>query len=99
MTPQTRSAIPITHTRRRVLTTLAAATPALASLACGQSATSGDSKSTQALKNVTIRVVARTAQEADMWPIRIPAFMQAYPTIKVEPELYPSDIVGKITAL
>ncbi|HEU5317539.1 MAG TPA: extracellular solute-binding protein [Chloroflexota bacterium] len=102
MAPQTHPgtpAAPAAHTRRRILSTLAATTPTLAALACGQAASTGDSKSAPSQKNVTIRVVARTAQEADMWPIRIPAFMQAYPTIKVEPELYPSDIVGKINAL
>jgi ABC-type glycerol-3-phosphate transport system substrate-binding protein len=48
---------------------------------------------------VTLRVVARLAQEADMWPVRLPAFTEAHPGVKVEPELYTGDIVAKIFAL
>src|SRR5687767_7700773 len=98
MALDTRTPVHGTHTRRRVVATLAAGSAGLVAVACGQT-TPGGSQSTQTQKNATIRVVARTAQEADMWPIRIPAFMQAHPNIKVEPELYPSDIVGKISAL
>jgi multiple sugar transport system substrate-binding protein len=88
-----------TRTRRGVLAVMAVA-PAGVVAACGQGgASGGDGSGTQTQKNVTIRVVARTAQEADMWPIRIPQFMQAYPSVKVETELYPSDIVNKIFAL
>jgi multiple sugar transport system substrate-binding protein len=88
------------RTRRRALAALAAGTAGVAAVACGQTgASGGDTTAAQSQQSVTIRVVARTAQEADMWPVRIPQFMQAHPTIKVEPELYPSDIVGKISAL
>jgi multiple sugar transport system substrate-binding protein len=71
--------------------------------ACGQGGAAGSGgaqgQGAQTRKNVTLRVVARTAQEADMWPVRLAQFMEAYPGIKVEPELYPSDIVNKIFAL
>src|SRR5688500_6185040 len=99
MAPETRSHTRAAHTRRRVMATLAGGSAGLAAVACGQGGTAGETTGAQAQKYVTIRVVARTAQEADMWPIRLPAFMQAHPNIKVEPELYPSDIVGKISAL
>ena len=99
MAPDTSPQTQAIHSRRRVLATLTAGTTGLVAVACGQGGTAGDAPGSQAKKDVTIRVVARTAQEADMWPIRIPQFMTAYPNIKVEPELYPSDIVGKISAL
>lgn len=89
-----------TRTRRGVMAGFAVVPAGVVAAACGQgSAAGGDGSGAQTQKNVTIRVVARTAQEADMWPIRIPQFMQAYPHVKVETELYPSDIVNKIFAL
>ena len=89
------------QSRRRVVATLAAGVVGVGAAACGQggAAGTGDNKAAQTRKNASLRVVARTAQEADMWPVRIPQFMEAYPGIKVEPELYPSDIVNKIMAL
>ena len=80
---------------------LGAATGAAALAACGgASATGGRAdKAPAAKKNVTLRVVARLQQEADMWPVRLPQFMEAYPGVKVEPELYTGDIVAKIFAL
>jgi multiple sugar transport system substrate-binding protein len=89
------------QSRRHVVATLAAGVVGLGGAACGTAGTagSGDNKASQARKNVTLRLVARTAQEADMWPVRLPQFMEAHPGVKIEPELYPSDIVNKIFAL
>jgi multiple sugar transport system substrate-binding protein len=66
--------------------------------ACG--APSGSESQPQATaKNVTVRITARLAQEADMWPIRVPQFQEKYPNIKVEPDLHTGDIQQKQAAL
>ncbi|MGH2367917.1 MAG: ABC transporter substrate-binding protein, partial [Chloroflexota bacterium] len=65
-----------------------------AAAACGPT---GQPGAPQAAKEpVTIRVVARQAQEADMWPIRLPAFEEKYPNITVQPELSAGNIREKI---
>ena len=92
-------------TRRRTLATVAGATGLLAA-ACGAPST-GTTTGTgttaqpaaQAKKPATIRVTARQAQEADMWPIRVPQFTEKYPHLKLEPDLHAGNIQEKQAAL
>ena len=83
-------------TRRRLVATGSAATGALALAACG--GTAAQQPSTQSLPPATIRVIARTASEADMWPIRIPQLEQTHPNIKVNLELIASTDGGGVQA-
>ncbi len=88
------------HSRRAVLGALAglAALPGLLATACGGSS-SGEGKPQAAKKPVTIRITARMAPEKDMWPVRVPAFMQAYPYITLETDLHDGDIIEVISTL
>jgi multiple sugar transport system substrate-binding protein len=86
-------------TRRNVLATAGAGSAALALAACGAPATGGEGQPAATAKNVTIRVTARQAQEADMWPIRAPQLTEKYPNIKIEPDLHSGDIQPKQAAL
>src|SRR5579883_794120 len=88
------------HSRRAVLGALAglAAMPGLLATACGGSS-SGEGKPQAAKKPVTIRITARMAPEKDMWPVRVPAFMQAYPYITLETDLHDGDIIEVISTL
>src|SRR5688572_10589503 len=72
--------------RRRLVAAGTAATGALALAACGAS-TGTDQTSVASKAPATIRVIARTASEADMWPIRIPQLEQKHPHIKINLEL------------
>ncbi|HET6345355.1 MAG TPA: extracellular solute-binding protein, partial [Myxococcota bacterium] len=72
---------------------------ALALAACGAAGNAGESQPAAAKKPVTIRVTARLANEADMWPVRGPALTAQYPYIKVEPDLHEGDIQAKIATL
>ncbi len=72
---------------------------ALTLAACGGPTGAGDARQPATKKDVVIRVTARQAQEADMWPIRIPAFNAQYPNIKAEPDLHAGDIIEKTAAL
>src|SRR5688500_18020346 len=82
--------------RRGVFAAGTAATGALALAACGGTAT--QQPSTQTQTPATIRVIARTASEADMWPIRIPQLEQTHPNIKVNLELIASTEGGGVQA-
>jgi multiple sugar transport system substrate-binding protein len=84
-----------------LVATLAAGAAGVGAAACGQGgqAGGGDTTGAPVRKDTTLRVVARLAQEADMWPVRLPQFMEAHPGVRVEPELYTGDIVAKIFAL
>ncbi|MDQ3702052.1 MAG: extracellular solute-binding protein [Chloroflexota bacterium] len=65
---------------------------------CG--APAGEDTQPAAVKGpVTVRVTARQAQEADMWPVRLPAFNAAHPNVKAEPDLHTGDIIQKTAAL
>jgi multiple sugar transport system substrate-binding protein len=86
-------------TRRRVLAGAGSGGAALALAACGAAGNAGESQPAAAKKPVTIRVTARLAQEADMWPVRGPALTAQYPHIKVEPDLHEGDIQAKIATL
>jgi ABC-type glycerol-3-phosphate transport system substrate-binding protein len=66
--------------------------------ACGVQP-AGDAGPAPAKKQVTVRVTARQAQEADMWPVRIPAFNEAHPNVRAEPDLHAGNIVEKTAAL
>src|SRR5688572_3409182 len=82
--------------RRRVIGTGAAATGALAVAACGAPAAEQPSAASKA--PATIRVIARTASEADMWPIRIPQLEQKHPNIKINLELIAGTDGGGVQA-
>ena len=82
------------RSRRRFLATTALGGSALALAACGGAAVGGESKPAAAKQNVTIRVVARTASEVDMWPIRVPALDAAQPNIKINLDLVPPENGG-----
>ncbi|HET7769949.1 MAG TPA: extracellular solute-binding protein, partial [Chloroflexota bacterium] len=92
------------HSRRHALASVAAV-PALLAAACGASGTGTGTGTTAqptalpAKKNATIRVTARQAPEADMWPIRVPQFTEKYPNLKLEPDLHAGDIQEKTAAL
>jgi ABC-type glycerol-3-phosphate transport system substrate-binding protein len=85
--------------RRRVFSFVGAAGATAVLAACGGPAGVGGSAPQAAKKNVTVRITARQAQEADMWPVRVPAFHEAYPRIKVEPDLHAGNIQEKQAAL
>jgi multiple sugar transport system substrate-binding protein len=59
----------------------------------------GESQPAASARNVTVRVTARLTNEADMWPVRVPAFSEKYPNVKVEPDLHAGDIQEKQAAL
>ena len=83
--------------RRRLL--LGAGVPCGALLvACG-GPPAGESQEKAAREPVTVRVTARQAQEADMWPVRLPAFNEAHPGVRAEADLHTGDIIQKIAAL
>ena len=94
---------------RSKITRRLAAAPALGTLgalwlaACGanQSGTgaTGQPSALPAKRSATIRVTARQAQEADMWPIRVPQFTEKYPHLKLEPDLHAGNIQEKQAAL
>jgi multiple sugar transport system substrate-binding protein len=89
-------------TRRTVLGTAAAGSLAVTAAtlaACGAPSAGAGDKAGTTKKEVTIRVTARLVPEQDMWPIRVPAFTQQYPNIKVEPDLHDGDIQQKIATL
>jgi multiple sugar transport system substrate-binding protein len=73
--------------RRKLFAAAGAGGAALALAACGAPATGGTDQPAAARQNATIRVIARTNSEADMWPIRIPQLEQAHPNIKINLEL------------
>jgi ABC-type glycerol-3-phosphate transport system substrate-binding protein len=84
--------------RRVVLLGLGSVGAGAALAACGaQSSGEGGPQATK--RNVTLRITARLVPEQDMWPIRVPAFSQAYPNLKVEPDLHEGDIQQKTAAL
>src|SRR5688500_3811332 len=83
--------------RRRLVAAGSAATGALALAACGAS-TSTDQTSAASKAPATIRVIARTVSEQDMWPIRIPQLEQTHPNIKVNLELIASTDGGGVQA-
>lgn len=86
------------RTRRAVMGgALSAGVGALA--ACGTAGGRGDATPLAARKNVTVRITARQAPEQDMWPVRVPAFQEKYPHIKVEPDLHAGNIQEKTAAL
>src|SRR5687768_9289686 len=96
------------HLTRRGLAAPIAGAGALWLAACGAAQTStgttGSGSASQpaaipSKKNATIRVTARQAQEADMWPIRVPQFTEKYPHLKLEPDLHTGDIQQKTAAL
>ncbi len=84
--------------RRRALAGVAPFVGAAALAACGAPGTGGD-KPQAAKKEVTIKVTARLANEADMWPIRVPQFKEKYPNVTIQPDLHAGDIQEKIAAL
>ncbi|MGH2356072.1 MAG: ABC transporter substrate-binding protein [Chloroflexota bacterium] len=87
-------------TRRHALAGMGLGSSALVAAACGAStAGTGEAQPAATRKNVTVRVTARQAQEADMWPIRVPAFQAAYPGITIEPDLHAGNIQEKTAAL
>jgi multiple sugar transport system substrate-binding protein len=85
--------------RRRMLGALAAGSGAWALAACGRPSSSGESGPAATKKQVTIRITARQVPEQDMWPVRVPAFHNVYPHIRVEPDLHAGDIQEKIATL
>ncbi|HET7768313.1 MAG TPA: extracellular solute-binding protein [Chloroflexota bacterium] len=87
----------IAFSRRRLVAAGSAATGALALAACGAS-TATDQTSTASKAPATIRVIARTQSEQDMWPIRIPQLEQTHPNIKVNLELIASTDGGGVQA-
>ena len=86
-------------TRRRIVGGAGAGSAALALAACGSPSGSGDAKPQAARKSANLKVVARTSSEAEMWPIRLPAFEAAHPGLKAEAELHAGDIQEKIATL
>jgi multiple sugar transport system substrate-binding protein len=86
-------------TRRRIAGGAAAGGGALALAACGAQTGAGDAKPQAARKSASLKVVARTNSEAEMWPIRLPAFEAAHPGLKAEAELHAGDIQEKIATL
>src|SRR5687768_7619867 len=90
-----------TLTRRRLAAPAFGTAGALALAACGasQSGTPGQPAALPAKRSATIRVTARQAQEADMWPIRVPQFTEKYPHLKLEPDLHAGNIQEKQAAL
>lgn len=86
--------------RRRLLQQAGLAMGAVTAAACG-APPAGESQSagTSAKRHVTVRITARQTPEQEMWPVRVPAFQQAYPHITVEPDLHAGDIQEKIAAL
>ncbi|HXI18564.1 MAG TPA: extracellular solute-binding protein, partial [Chloroflexota bacterium] len=72
--------------RRSMIASTGAGGAALVLAACG-TPTSSSQPQTQTQQAATIRVIARTGAEADMWPIRVPQLEQAHPNIKINLEL------------
>src|SRR5687768_9525917 len=85
------------YSRRRVVTVGSAATGAFALAACGGT-TSQEVPAAASKAPATIRVIARTASEADMWPIRIPQLEQKHPNIKINLELIAGTDGGGVQA-
>jgi ABC-type glycerol-3-phosphate transport system substrate-binding protein len=79
-------------TRRTILGATGSGGAALALAACGAPGVEGPS--TQSKAPVTIRVIARTVSEQDMWPIRVPQLEAKYPNIKLNVELIPPENGG-----
>src|SRR6266508_387530 len=79
-------------TRRSLLGTAGSAGSALALAACGAQGTQAPASQSKA--PVSIRVIARTVSEQDMWPIRVPALEAKYPNIKINLELIPPENGG-----
>ena len=67
-------------------------------VACG-GPPAGEGQEKVAREPVTVQVTARQAQEADMWPVRLPAFNEAHPGVRAEADLHTGDIIQKIAAL
>lgn len=86
------------RTRRQILGGAGTAGLALAVVACG-GPSAGESKPATTKRDVSLKVVARTGSEAEMWPIRIPAFEAAHPGLEAEAELHAGDIQEKIATL
>ena len=79
-------------TRRAILGATGSAGAALALAACG--AQGAQSPASQSKAPATIRIIARTVSEQDMWPIRLPALEAKYPNIKTNLELIPPENGG-----
>jgi ABC-type glycerol-3-phosphate transport system substrate-binding protein len=82
-----------TVTRRAMIGASGAGSAALVLAACG-APSGGSESSAQSKAPVTLRVIARTVSEQDMWPIRVPAFEAKYPNIKLNVELIPPENGG-----
>jgi ABC-type glycerol-3-phosphate transport system substrate-binding protein len=98
-TNETRTAV-----SRRSFISAAGGIGTLLATACGQTTGTpagggSDAAPAPVKQNVTVRVTARQAQEADMWPIRVPQFHEKYPHIRVEPDLHAGNIQEKQAAL
>jgi ABC-type glycerol-3-phosphate transport system substrate-binding protein len=91
-------------TRRAMITGLAGTSAALLA-ACGAGGSTGgegatgDNSAAPARQNVTVKITARQTPEQDMWPVRVPAFQERYPHIRVEPDLHAGNIQEKIATL
>ena len=97
MSTSTLSTAPSATSRRQLLAGAGSAGVSgamLALAACGVQPT-GDAGPAPTKRQVTVRVTARQAQEADMWPVRIPAFNEAHPNVRAEPDLHAGNIVEK----
>lgn len=86
--------------RRRVLGAAGVMGSVVVLAACGRGTPgAGEVKPAPAKKNVSVKVVARQGSEAEMWPVRLPAFEAAHPNVKPEAELHAGDIQEKIATL
>lgn len=96
-------AMPLALTRRVMIRGTLYGGSGAALAACGASGGAGapatDSRTAPAPRNVTIKITARQVPEQDMWPVRVPAFQEKYPHIKVEPDLHAGNIQEKTAAL